>query len=180
MENKPFRLSVPLMRRSEESGMVGRGWGTWRGASPGSALVLRLAAGSSWGPSGWISRFGGHGPLGISQTSQPPSGLIPASFIKQILQKRAAKDQDDEEAKDDAALRVPRSTNRVLAVTAGVRVLPTEICVLYIRVLPQGIVASGGARFPATADGRRGPSPGGAGFPRRGVEVGNAWERSWR
>ena len=134
--------------------MVGRGWGTWRGASRGPALVLRLAAGSSWGPSSWISRFGAHGPLGISQTSQPPSGHIPASFIKQILQKRAAKDQDNEEAKDNDARPVPRSTNRVLAVKAGVGLLPTEVCVLYIRVVPQGIVASGGARPLARHSGR--------------------------
>lgn len=50
-------------------------------------------------------------------------------------------------------MRQPQTTtSRTLAVRAGVWVLPPEVCALYIRVLPRGIVVSGGACFPATAD----------------------------
>lgn len=133
--------------------MAGRSWGTWRGTSRGSALVLRLVAGSSRGPSSWSPRSGGHGLLGISQASQPPSGPIPASFIKQIKPERCCQGPRrgrSQGPRRPACSRGPQTGSS--AETAGVRVLRTEVRALYIRVLPRGIVVSGGARFPATAD----------------------------
>lgn len=171
MTGKPFGLSVSLMSCSEEGGMAGRGWEMWHGASRGSALVFCPAAGSSWGPSYWNPWSGDHGPLGNSRDSQPPRGPIPASSIKQIRQKGAAKDQDDEAATDDDKQDPCRKGRSLGSSPRGLRPLHPGPPPGHRRFR---------RRLLSRHSGRGGGSSGGAGFPRGGVEVGRVWGRHWR